>query len=62
MYTAGSAGGDSGGPVFGVSGTTSATALGITWWRGEYNGDSISVYSPISGIHDDFGIILRVNR
>lgn len=45
--------GDSGSPVYILSGTTGAKIVGILWGQ---NGASSSYFSPVSGIHNDLGV------
>jgi hypothetical protein len=52
-------GGDSGSPVFSLSGSNSATLLG-NLWGGNSSGTQF-VYSPLSGIRADLGQDLDTN-
>ncbi|PAV14580.1 hypothetical protein ASJ81_01050 [Methanosarcina spelaei] len=52
-------GGDSGSPVYILSGPTGAKIVGIHWGgvgTRSSNGYSTSIFSPVSGIHNDLGV------
>ncbi len=55
FVSAGVGPGDSGSPVFGQSGTTSATLLGILW--GGNSSGTLFVYSPIANIERELGAL-----